>query len=234
MTLLAAGDNLRNQAMLGLSAMSKEEAEREALTQQIRQAEKAQRAQLAGTGLGIAGSAAINNSDKIAAGLSGLFGAGAATAGSGMIAGGASGAASAAPIGTEVIGSSVSGLSGGGDAILSGGKLYLNASPVVESAAAQALNPLSAGAVASPVGTTGTVAAGTGVAGGATAAGAGAGAGTGAAVGGGTGVAVGTGAGAGAGAGASASAGTLATLGTIAAPLAIGLGAFFLLNKLFD
>ena len=227
MTLLAAGDNLRNQAMLGLAAMSKEEAEREALAQQIRQAEKAQRAQLAGTGLGIAGSAAINNSDKIAAGLSGLFGAGTAAAGSGMIAGGASGAASAAPIGTEVIGSSVSGLSGGGDAILSGGKLYLNASPVVESAAAQALNPLSAGAVASPVGTTGTVAGGVAPAAKAAAAGAKA-----AATGGGT--ALGTGAGAGAGAGASASAGSLATLGTIAAPLAIGLGAFFLLNKLFD
>jgi hypothetical protein len=219
MTLIAAGDNLRNRAMLGLQAMSQEEAEREALYQQMRQQEKAQAAQLAGTGAGIAGSAAVMNSDKIAAGLSNFFGGG-----------GASGAAAAAPVGTSAVGSSISSLAGGGDAILSGGKLFLNASPVVESAAAQALNPLSAGALASPVGTTGTVAAGTGVAGGATAAGAGAGAGAAA----GTGTAAGAGTAVGTGAGAAGSAGSLATIGTIAAPLAIGLGAFFLLNKLFD
>ena len=34
MTLIATGDNLRNKAMLGLQAMSEEEAEREAIRQQ--------------------------------------------------------------------------------------------------------------------------------------------------------------------------------------------------------
>ena len=35
MGLIATGDNLRNKAMLGLEAMSQEEAEREAVRQQM-------------------------------------------------------------------------------------------------------------------------------------------------------------------------------------------------------
>ena len=217
MSLISAGDNLRNKSLMGLQSMSREEAEREALYQQMVQQKQAQRSQLAGTGLGIGASYAVNNPTKVkdaATALGqklGLLGGGQA-AGSGMIAGGASGASAAAPVGTKVIGSVAPNMVGGGDAILSSGKLFLNSSPVAESAISQALNPLSTGAIASPVGTTTTAAVGGGTA----------------AVGGG-GTAV-----TGLGSATASSAGTLATLGSIAAPLAIGVGAFYLLNKLFD
>lgn len=78
MGLIATGDNLRNKAMLGLEAMSQEEAEREAVRQQMLRAEKAQRAQLAGTGLGIGGGYVVNNyGGQIADYARGLFGGGA-------------------------------------------------------------------------------------------------------------------------------------------------------------
>lgn len=116
-----------------------------------------------------------------------------------------------------------------GDAVLSGGKLFVNQSPAVpqgvNAALANAANPAATGAVASPIGTTGAVSSTTGaVTGGATGA-----------VGTTSGTLSGaTGAlGSGGGAAAGASSGAMATLGTIAAPLAIGLGAAFLLNKLF-
>lgn len=114
-----------------------------------------------------------------------------------------------------------------GDAVLSGGKLFVNQSPAVktgvDAALANAANPAATGAIASPVGTTGAVSSTTGaVTGGAT----GAVGTTSGAVSGATGAVGTTGA-------ASASSGALATLGTIAAPIAIGLGAAFLLNKLF-
>ena len=224
MSLIATGDNLRNKSLMGLQAMSREEAEREALYQQMVQQKQAQRSQLAGTGLGIGASYAVNNPTKVkdaATALGqklGLLGGGQA-AGSGMIAGGASGASAAAPVGTKVIGSVAPNMVGGGDAILSSGKLFLNSSPVAESAISQALNPLSAGAIGSPVGTTTTAAVGGGTAA--------VGGGTAAVGGGGTAVT-------GLGSATAGSAGTLATLGSIAAPLAIGVGAFYLLNKLFD
>lgn len=218
MTLIAAGQNTRNRAMLGLQAMSQEEAEREALYQQMRQVEKAQRAQLAGTGLGIAGSYAVNNPELVK---------GAATS----------------------IGQSLGLLSTpapklAGDAVLSGGELLINQSPALAnagssatSALASASNPATVGALASPVGTTGgvigasgTVAGGTA---GATATTTGALATGGGTVGGAAGAGAATTAGAGAGT-ATTAAGSLAPLAGIAAPLAIGLGAFYLLNKLFD
>lgn len=232
MTLIAAGQNTRNRAMLGLQAMSQEEAEREALYQQMRQSQKAQNAQLAGTGLGIAGSYAAANPEVVK---------GAATS----------------------IGQSLGLLSTpapklAGDAVLSGGKLLINQSPAlanagssVTSALASASNPATVGALASPVGTTGGVLGTSGTvaggAAGATATTTGAlatGGGTvgGAAIGGaattaGAGAATGTAAtgAATAGTGAAAgAAGSMAPLMAMAGPLAIGLGAFFLLNKLFD
>jgi len=184
MTLIAAGQNTRNRAMQGLQAMSQEEAEREALYQQMRQSQKAQNAQLAGTGLGIAGSYAVNNPDNVAA------------------------------LGSKIFGGGQAGVS-------------------ATSALAAASNPAAVGALASPVapsGVTGALTAASNPAAvgalSSSATGAGAAAGTGAATGAAT---AGTGA---------ATAGTAATaagsLAAVAAPLAIGLGAFFFLNKLFD
>lgn len=234
MTLISAGQNTRNRAMLGLQAMSQEEAEREALYQQMRQAQKAQNAQLAGTGLGIAGSYAAMNPEKVSGAARsigqslGLIAPPPVAAG--MVQGGGKAAVAAAnPLTTQVVGSKA-----GSDAVMYGGKLFVDASPVAQQGVSAALQgkagsigAVKAGALASPVGTTGTAAATTGVAG-AGAAGAGA---TGAGV-------AGAGAGAGAGAAGAGTVGTATTaagsLAAVAAPLAIGLGAFFLLNKLFD
>lgn len=209
MTLIATGDNLRNKSLMGLQAMSREEAEREALYQQMVQQKAAQRSQLAGTGLGIGASYAVNNPENLTA-LGQKLG---------------------------ILGTPAPKL--GGDAVLSGGKLLVNASPVSEvgTSATQALNmasnPASVGAISSPLGTAGTVTQGvSGAVGGVSGGTAGATATTSGALASGGGVATGA-ANAGA-ATATSSAGTLATLGSIAAPLAIGVGAFYLLNKLFD
>lgn len=111
-----------------------------------------------------------------------------------------------------------------GDAVLSSGKLLVNQSPAVpqgvNAALANAANPAATGAVASPVGTVGGVGASGSVTGGAV----GATSTTSGALSGATG-AVGS-----AGAGSS---GAMATLGAIAGPLAVGIGAAFLLNELF-
>lgn len=224
MTLIAAGQQSMNRAMLGLQAMSQEEAEREALYQQMVQAQKAQRAQLAGTGLGIAGSYAATNPEAV------------------------KGAATALGQKLGLISTAAPKLTG--DAVLSGGKLLINQSPAlaeagssVTSALTQASNPAAFGAIGSPVGTTtgvlgtsGTVAGG---ATGATATTTGALATGGGTVGGsaiaGAGTTTGSMGAAGATAGTTTTAaGSLAPIAGIAAPLAIGLGAFFLLNKLFD
>lgn len=215
MTLIATGDNLRNKAMLGLQAMSQEEAEREAIRQQMLQQEKAQRAQLAGTALGIGGAYVQREyGGAIADKISGLF------------------STPQAPALT-------------GDAVMSGGNLLVNQSPALAPAAGspmtagQALtaasNPSAVGALASPAGTTagvlgqsGTVAGGTA---GAVAAPTGALATGGGVVGGAQ--TAGAATQAGAAAAATPSAGTM-TLAKLAPPLAIGLGAFFLLNQLFD
>lgn len=215
MTLIATGDNLRNKAMLGLQAMSQEEAEREAIRQQMLQQEKAQRAQLAGTALGIGGAYVQREyGGAIADKISGLF------------------STPQAPAMT-------------GDAVMSGGNLLVNQSPALAPAAGspmtagQALtaasNPSAVGALASPAGSTagvlgqsGTVAGGTA---GAVATPTGALATGGGVVGGAQ--TAGAATQAGAAAAATPPAGTM-TLAKLAPPLAIGLGAFFLLNQLFD
>ena len=126
-----------------------------------------------------------------------------------------------------------------GDAVMQGGKLFINQSPAAPTVAELALNP-SAGALASPVGTTGSALTAEGlVAGGAKelAAQEGSKALLSQAAGSTTTAAGSTAAGAGstaAGAAGASGSGAMATLSTLAAPVAIGLGVAFLLNKLFD
>lgn len=165
MTLIATGGNLRNRSLLGLQAMSREEAEREALYQQMVQQKEAQAAQLAGTGAGLAGSYAVMNPEAVK---------GAATA--------------------------------------VGQKLGLvQAAPAAQSAGG--FFSTTGGGAALAQGANAGVAAGGAAAGGAAGGAAGAGA---------------------AGAGGAGAMGSLAGLASFAAPLAIGVGAFYLLNKLFD
>jgi len=216
MTLIAAGQQSMNRAMLGLQAMSQEEAEREALYQQMVQAKKAQRAQLAGTGLGVAGSYAATNPDKVAALGSKIFGGGQA-AGLNIAAPSAAGlqqsVAGATKLGGEVatvLKTPVAGTLDAGVANALSGQVGQSAflqSGAGLSATAPAAQ-VASGAAATAEGLAATqaaVAQATGAAAGTTAAG-----------------------------GATTAAGSLAPLMGIAGPLAIGLGAFFLLNKLFD
>lgn len=113
-----------------------------------------------------------------------------------------------------------------GDAVLSGGKLLVNSSPAVpqgvSGALANAANPAATGALATPVNTLGGVGASGSVTGGAV----GATSTTSGALSGATGALGSTG-------GAAGSSGALSAIGTVAAPIAIALGAAFLLNKLF-
>jgi hypothetical protein len=113
---------------------------------------------------------------------------------------------------------------------MQGGKLFINQSPAVPTAAELALNP-HAGALASPVGTTGTALSADGLVvggakelaaqeGGKALAAQGLGATT-------------TTTGSTVAAGGAASAGPMAQLSALAGPVAIGLGVAFLLNKLF-
>lgn len=232
MTLIAAGQNTRNRAMLGLQAMSQEEAEREALYQQMVQAQKAQRAQLAGTGLGIAGSYAANNPDKVAALGSKLFGGGqaaglniAAPSAAGLqqsVAGATKlGGEVAAVLKTPVAGSLEAGVTNAlGNVGTTGGSSFLSGSGAAGLSATAPAAQAASGAAATAEGLAATQAAVAQATGAATTGTAATGAATGAAT-------AGTG-------GAAGAAGSLAPLAGIAAPLAIGLGAFFLLNKLFD
>lgn len=120
-----------------------------------------------------------------------------------------------------------------GDAVMQGGKLFINQSPAVPTAAELALNP-SAGALASPVGTTGTALSADGlVVGGAKELAAQEGGKALAAQGLGTTTTT-TGSTVAAGGTAAGGSGAMATLSSLAGPVAIGLGVAFLLNKLFD
>jgi len=255
MTLIATGDNLRNKSLMGLQAMSREEAEREALYQQMVQQKSAQRSQLAGTGLGIGASYAVSNPDSVInlgqklgllkapvteATITGNFSPITATQMNSTVAGATkTGAEVASVLGTPA--------SSGGSALSNASVMNAISAPAGQSAFLQTGAGLNAGtlssgassvaadmaAVNASLANAGVSSAATGV--GAGAAGAGtAGAGAGAGVGATTAGAAST-ATAGATAGtASTAAGGLAPLMGIAAPLAIGVGAFYLLNKLFD
>jgi len=243
MTLIATGDNLRNKAMLGLQAMSQEEAEREAIRQQMLQAEKAQRAQLAGTALGIGGAYVQREyGGAIADRISGLFSSPQAPAtpltpaeqsqlsqGLGSPITQQSTSQALAASGNPAAVTQVADLLGQSSAI-TGSPLVsqapaqvlgqgLNAAAGVSPTIASAATP-AAGAVPSITlgGTTTTLSGAAGVSPAIASAAGGAGAGTGTA----------------AAATATPAAGTAPMLAQIAPPLAIGLGAFFLLNQLFD
>ena len=223
MTLIAAGQNTRNRAMQGLQAMSQEEAEREALYQQMRQSQKAQRAQLAGTGLGIAGQYAVTNPEKVAALGSKIFGGGQAA---GLNIGAPSTAGIQQALAATKAGSSIGSAAGtAASGTLEAGVANALSAPVGQSAFLQTGAGLSATAPAAQV-ASGAAATAEGLA----ATQAATSAATGAAA---TGTAATGAATAGTGAAAGA-AGSLAPLAAMAGPLAIGLGAFFLLNKLFD
>ena len=266
MTLIAAGQNTRNRALQALQVMSQEEAEREALLAQMEQAKAAQDAQLAGTGLGIAGSYAAMNPDKVTAlgqklGILSAPPAEATITGNftpittgqlqqslaatpyGSQVGGVTGTLKAgtldagvqnalsAPVGQSQFlqtgaGLNASSLGSGAssvaaDVATSKGALSKVGVSAADIAAAKAAGTTGAGAAGAGAGAAGAGAAGAGAAG-AGAAGAGVGATTAGAA---STAAAGTAAGA---------AGSTAGLMAMAAPLAIGLGAFFLLNKLFD
>lgn len=233
MTLIATGDNLRNKAMLGLQAMSQEEAEREAIRQQMLRQEKAQRAQLAGTALGVGGAYAQRKyGEDISNYVSNLFASPQAPS------------MGISPITAPQMGQAVAATPYGGEVAA---VLGTPASGTLEAGVANALTaPTGQSAFLSTGGGLSATAPAAGVASGATATGEAlaatkaatsgvgvAGAGTAAAGAGGT--ATGTGVGATTStAAAPAAAGAAPSLATIAAPLAIGLGAFFLLNQLFD
>lgn len=228
MTLIATGDNLRNKAMLGLQAMSQEEAEREAIRQRMLAQEKAQRAQLAGTGLGIGASyVAKEYGGDISNYVSGLFSSPQAPA------------MGISPITAPQMGQALAATPYGGEVAA---VLGTPASGTLEAGMANALTaPVGQSAFLSTGGGLSATAPAAGVASGATATGE-ALAATKAATSG-VGVAAAAPAATGAGVGATTSTAAAAAptaapagsaLAAVAAPLAIGLGAFFLLNKLFD
>jgi hypothetical protein len=244
MGLIATGDNLRNKAMLGLEAMSQEEAEREAVRQQMLRAEKAQRAQLAGTGLGIGGGYVVNNyGGQIADYARGLFGGGAQATPLNIS------PITAAQMQSEVAGATKAGADIGGylgTSASSGGSALSNTS-VANALNAEAgrsaflqtgqgLNAASLGSgvsntaanIAAETAATKAATAGAGVVQAGTAA-TGAGAGVGA-----TSAAVAETTAATAANAAAPAAAPAGGLLPLAGPLAIGVGAFFLLDALFD
>tara|TARA_B100000925_G_C21862577_1_gene410636 strand:- start:84 stop:827 length:744 start_codon:yes stop_codon:yes gene_type:complete len=247
MTLIATGDNLRNRAMLGLQYMSEEEAEREAIRQQMLMQEKAQRAALAGQIGGIGGAAVVNRySDEIGSGIRNMLGMGAQPPelsaltpaertelsqqlGSPITQQSTSQALSAA--GSPAYQAQVADLLGRSSAI-TGQALTSQAAPQVLGQglnAAAAVSPEIAAAAGSAAPSAGSITLG-GTTTSLSAAAPAAQAASGAAA---TGAAAGKSAAAVQGAVATPPAGSL-TLAKIAPPLAIGLGAFFLLNALFD
>lgn len=256
MTLIAAGQNTRNRALQGLQVMSKEEAEREALYQQMLQAEKAQRAQLAGTGLGIAGSYVASNPDSLQS-LGQRLGLLSAPTTEATITGNFTPittgqlqqSLAATPYGAEVgsltqtlkSGTLEAGVQNalstpaGQSAFLETGA-GLNASSLGSGASSVATDVAASKGALSQVGVSAADIAAAKAVGGTAGAGAGAGA-AGAGVGATTSGAASTAAAStatGAAGTATGAAGSIAPLASMAGPLAIGLGAAFLLSKLFD
>ena len=257
MTLIAAGQNTRNRALQALQVMSQEEAEREALLAQMEQARAAQNAQLAGTGLGIAGSYAVRNPDSVRAfgqrlGILSAPPAEATITGNftPITTGQLQQSLAATPYGSQVGGLTGTLKAGSLDAGIqnalsapAGQSAFLNSGAGLSSSASGVSQLSGAKATGDALAATKAATSGVGVAGGA---GAAAGAGAGAAAGAGAGAAGAGAAGAGVGATttgaastaaagtAAGAAGSTAPLMAMAGPLAIGLGAAFLLSKLFD
>ena len=222
MTLIATGDLLRGRSLQGLQYMSEEEAEREALRQAMAQQEKAQRAALAGQVGGIGASYALTKyGDRIGESTRNLLGLGGGAQPLGVQAGLAETNAALANIGV--------GAPPPPSVTLGGITTPISTSPINLGASSSALPGVGAtktGAeITSGLAKTNAALAKAGVGKAATS--------TAAVNVGGTTTALTATPGV-VGATAPPAAGAAPALSTIAAPLAIGLGAFFLLSKLFD
>ena len=203
MSLIGTGQGLRRKAQQGMEAVARLENQRNMQQSALDAQAKAQEMQMYGTGMGIGGAYGVNKA--LAA-----KGATEVTAGSAKL--GALSNPAAQTKTASLLQSAVPGASGAPTTAMSLAPQQ-SATALLNQASVAGGGQVAAGGSAVGAGTTGGTVVGAG-AGGGTVAGAGAGAGA-------------------AGGAAAGSSGALATLGTIAAPLAIGLGAAFLLNKLF-
>jgi len=213
MTLIAAGQGLRKRADAGYSALANIEARENQMRTSVEMAQKQQETSMLGTGAGIGASYGLKAARAAAS---------AAPQATSSIA-----LSSGVPT-TSIAGGTISPISMGGNLANIGGaaeagQSIVNLGKVAELGAAGVEGAAGLAAPGVQLGATGGA-----TVGGAGAAGAGAGAGAGAA-GGATGAATGAASGAAAGGG-----GAMAGLSALAAPVAIGLGVAFLLNKLFD
>jgi len=210
MTMIAVGQGLRGIANRGMAAVSRAEAIEDRQRMGIEAQEKAAEAQTLGTGAGIGGMVGAN---KLAAA--------ARTADTAATVGNIAG--SSGEVGLKYVSGGIESLGPAGGKVASSLETLSGATEIGKAAAetTQAVNA----AIAGNTGAAG------GVAGGAAGAGAGAGAAGGAA---GAGAGAGAAGAAGTGAAAGGASGAMASLATLAAPVAIGLGVAFLLNKLFD
>ena len=214
--LIGSGQLYRKRALEGFSAVANLEAKTEAAQDQLDMQQKANEMQMYGMGAGIGGAVGVKKA--MAAGANQAAGGGFVSSTGG--AAGLSQSANAGAAASEAVrntAANVKGIMSPGAGLAKGA----NANAVVGG-----INVPGAGVVGGTKIGGAAGAAGSGAAGGGAAA-----AGTTGAAAGTTGAAAGTtGAATGAAAGSS---GAMATLGTIAAPIAIGIGAAFLLNKLF-
>ncbi len=214
MTLIAAGQGLRKRADAGYSALANIEARENQMRTSIDMAQKQQETSMLGTGAGIGASyglkaarAAANAAPEAASSIGLNMGVPTTAVGGGTV----------APIN---LGSNLANIGGGVDAAKS--IVDLNNVTNIATAGEGVLGTVGMAAPTAPLAAEGAVvlAEGASAAGAAGATGAAAGA---------------TGAtGAAAGATGAASGGVMAGLSALAAPVAIGLGVAFLLNKLFD
>ena len=215
MTMIAVGQGLRGIANRGMAAVSRAEAIEDRQRMGIEAQKKAAEAQTMGTGAGIGGMVGAN---KLAAA--------ARTADTAATVGNIAG--SSGEVGLQYVSGGIESLGPAGGKVASSLETLSGATEIGQAAAetTQAVNA----AIAGNTGAAGAAGGATGAAGGAAgAAGGAAGAGAGAA-----GAGAGAGAGAATGAAAGGASGAMASLATLAAPVAIGLGVAFLLNKLFD
>lgn len=213
--LIGSGQLYRKRALEGFSAVANLEAKTEAAQDSLDMQQKANEMQLYGMGAGIGGAVGVKKA--MAAGAKQATGGGFVSSTGG--AAGMSQSANAGAAASEAVrntAANVKGIMSPGAGLAKGA----NANAVVGG-----IKVPGAGVVGgTKIGAAGAAGSGAAGAGGAAASTTGAAAGT-------TGAAAGTtGAATGAAAGSS---GAMATLGTIAAPIAIGIGAAFLLNKLF-
>ena len=169
MTLIASGNNLRQQSLMGLQALSQEDAEREALYEQMKQADSAQEAQTQGTVAGIGGAYLLNKGlpaagTKVAAASGSASGVGSASQSSALIGQTAFQAsqAKAAVGGAELMKLSSAASAGGTTGAVGGVTGTAAAAPVVAAAAPVVAPATTGGGAASLAALTGPLAIGIG------------------------------------------------------------------------